>query len=118
MSSPARLRLVVEAQGPVTTAHFEGQDIVLGEEAAKEAVEELSSLAGGTVVLSLAGVVYLDSAALGKLVFLQKHLRAAGRSLVLCDLSSAVRDRFAYTRLDKYLDIRPGEPPEAPGPPG
>jgi anti-anti-sigma factor len=115
MSSPAHPRFVIEAQGPVINAHFEGQNIILGEEAATEAVEELSKLAGASVVLNLAGVIYLDSAALGKFVLLQKNLQVAGGRLVLCGLSPAVHDRFAHTRLDQHFDIRPGESPAAPG---
>jgi anti-anti-sigma factor len=107
---PAHVNLVVEGQGPVTAAHFEGRDIVLSEEAAKEAVAELSRLAGATLVLSLAGVVGLDSAALAKLVRLHKDLRAAGGNLVLCGLSPVVYARFAWTGLAKYLDIRPAPP--------
>jgi anti-anti-sigma factor len=110
MPVPAHVSLVVETQGPVTTAHFEGRNFLLGEEAAKEAVAELSKLAGVTLVLNLAGVVGLDSAALGKLVRLHKNLRAMGGGLVLCGLSPAVHDRFARTGLAQYLDIRPAPP--------
>jgi anti-anti-sigma factor len=110
VSVPAHVSLVVETQGPVTAAHFEGRDIVLGEGAAREAVEGLSRLGGATLVLSLAGVIALDSAALAQFVRLRKNLRAAGGGLVLCGLSPAVHDRFARTGLAQYLDIRPAPP--------
>jgi anti-anti-sigma factor len=97
----------------VTVAYFRGQDIKLGIVPAQEMVEELSQLAeraaGGTLVFSLAGVTFLDSSALGKLVGLHKRLKAQGGGLILCDLKPQVYESFIQTRLDKFLDIRPEE---------
>jgi anti-anti-sigma factor len=114
MTSPGpSRRLACEPRGPVTAAYFKGQNIMLGEVPAKEMVEELAQLAArlasGTLVLSLGGVIYLDSSALGKLVGLHKKLKAAGGGLIVCDLAPEVYEAFAQTHLDKFLDLRPKE---------
>jgi anti-sigma B factor antagonist len=114
MSAPVPApRLVVEPRGGVTVAYFRGRDILVGEVPAKEAVEQLAhlgeGLAAGTLVLSLAGVVFLDSSALGKLVRLHKKLQAAGGKFLVCDLAPQVHESFTRTRLDQFLDLRPAE---------
>jgi anti-sigma B factor antagonist len=112
--NPVDCRLEVEVRGQVAAAHFGGRQVVLTEDAAGEVLHQLSEFAeaavGGTLVLSLAGVVYLSSTALGRLVGLSKRLRASGGKLVLCGLSPNIHERFTRTGLHAYLDIRQGEP--------
>jgi anti-sigma B factor antagonist len=106
-------RLIVEPRGDVMAAYFRGQQILLGEVPAKEAVQDLAGLAerlaGGTLVLSLAGVTFLDSSALGKLVRVHKKLKAAGGKLVICDVAPQVLEPFRQTHLDRFFDLRPEE---------
>jgi anti-anti-sigma factor len=106
-------RLVMEDRGGIMAAYFTGHNIRLGLVPARGTVEKLSELAsrltGGTLILSLAGVVFLDSSALGKLVGMQKRLKAAGGHFVVCDMTAEVLDAFVQTSLDKFLDLRPKE---------
>jgi anti-sigma B factor antagonist len=111
--------LDVEARGGVTTAAFRGRKVVLNEEAAQAAAGRLFDLAdqiaGRTLVLSLAGVVYLTSTMLGKLMALHKRLRAGGGKLVLCDLRPEVFEVFEVTHLHTVLDIRRADRPAGRG---
>jgi anti-anti-sigma factor len=106
-------RLVVEDRGGITAAYFAGRNVCLGLIPATGTVEQLSKLAegttGGTLILSLDGVVFLDSSALGKFVGLQKRLKAAGGKFIICDMTAEVLDSFVQTGLDKFLDLRPRE---------
>jgi anti-sigma B factor antagonist len=58
----------------------------------------------------LAACEYVDSAGLGTLLALRKHIREAGGSLVLENPSSDVRELFELTRLDTVFEILPRRP--------
>jgi anti-anti-sigma factor len=71
--------------------------------------QELSSLAenggGKHLLLDLEAVEYLDAVALGKLVGLNKRLRAVGGRLTVSNPRPAVREILAATRMDHLFDI-------------
>ncbi len=58
------------------------------------------------MTLDLGAVAALSSAALGKLLVLDRAVRAAGGRLTLANLTAAVRRVFKATRLDAILDVR------------
>jgi anti-anti-sigma factor len=110
MSALAReYRLQVEVQGPVTRVTFvcpdgrlhEGTVQALG----KELLAVAETVAGGTLWLSLAGVVYLTSTTLEVLLSLRRRVRDAGGRLILSDLGPAVQEVFQITRLDKIFEV-------------
>jgi anti-anti-sigma factor len=55
------------------------------------------------LVLNLDGVVYLASAAIGKLVRLMRTVRSAGGRLVLCKVTRTVEDLVRVTHLADVL---------------
>ncbi len=57
------------------------------------------------VVLNLAGVNYLNSSNLAKLLKLRKKLHARKRRLVLCGIDTNVWGVFLVTGLDKVFDF-------------
>ena len=57
-------------------------------------------------VLNLAVVEYVYSVAFGKLVELDKKVRAAGGELRLCNLHPVLREVLRVTQIDLLLDIR------------
>ena len=59
------------------------------------------------VVIDLAGVNFLDSAALATLVKGMKRCREHGGDLYLCAMQQPVRIIFELTRLDKAFKIFP-----------
>ncbi len=65
-------------------------------------------LGSSTLILDLARVDFLTSTALGKLVGLNKRVRAGGGRLVLVNVRDLVREVFAVTCLDRVLDVRKG----------
>jgi len=50
-------------------------------------------------------VEYLSSAALGKLITLQKKAQAAGGWLVLCNVDAKIYEVFKTAKLDRILEI-------------
>lgn len=59
------------------------------------------------MVVCLERVVYLSSAAVGKLITLHRRLHRNEGRLVICGLVNAVRDIFLAGRLDSYFTIAP-----------
>jgi anti-sigma B factor antagonist len=57
------------------------------------------------LVLDFSQVRFLSSAAINKLIVMEKRLRARGGRLRLCSMKPAVRDLFGFTHLDSLFAI-------------
>jgi anti-sigma B factor antagonist len=83
----------------------------LGEDSVHTVGEQLSRLVEGLdhpdVVVDLEEVRFLTSTALGKLLALQKRVRAAGGRLRVTGVTDSVYEVFRVTRLHEVLDVRP-----------
>ncbi len=104
MSKP---RLKVEEQGEVTLISF--LDRRISDERTIQAIaEQLGALVeegNSKLLLNFAGVEYLSSAALGKLINLHKKLGGSEGTLSMCNMVPQVFDVFAITKLDKDFNI-------------
>ena len=58
------------------------------------------------IVLDFTNVEYLSSAALGKLLTMEKKVRAAGGKLRLCSIRADILEVFKITKLDKVFTIK------------
>lgn len=58
------------------------------------------------IILDFANVEYLSSAALGKLITMDKKVKGAGGKLRLCSIRPEIYEVFAITKLNKLFDIR------------
>ena len=109
---PRRRRLEVEDIGDVTVVNFVDRKI-LDEQNIQVIGEQLFSLVDESgrrkVLLNFHNVEYLSSAALGKLITLNKKLTAAGGKLVLCEISPTIYEVFEITKLDKFFTIQKEE---------
>ena len=113
MSSPARRRrLEVEEIGDVTVVNFVDRKI-LDEQNIQIIGEQLFSLVDEEgwrkILLNFGNVEYLSSAALGKLITLNKKLQAVGGRLILCNIDPQIHEVFEITKLDKFFKIRKDE---------
>ena len=61
------------------------------------------------IILDFSNVEYLSSAALGKLITLNKKVRGATGQLALCNIKPEIKEVFSITKLDKVLKIFEGE---------
>jgi anti-sigma B factor antagonist len=58
------------------------------------------------IVLDFSNVEYLSSAALGKLITLDKKVKAIGGKLRFCTIRADILEVFKITRLDKLFTIK------------
>ena len=107
-SQPRRRRLEVEDIGDVTVINFVDRKI-LDEQNIQVIGEQLFSLVDQDgrrkLLLNFGNVEYLSSAALGKLITLNKKLVAVGGRLILCNIDPQIYEVFEITKLDKFFKI-------------
>ena len=109
MASPTRRRrLEVEPIGDVTVVNFVDRKI-LDEQNIQVIGEQLFSLVEEEgmkkILLNFSNVEYLSSAALGKLISLNKKLQGVGGRLILCNIDPQIFEVFEITKLDKFFKI-------------
>ena len=102
-------RLDIDEVSDVTVARFTDKKI-LDESNIQIIGNQLFSLVDEDhrqkIVLDFTNVEYLSSAALGKLITMDKKVKAAGGKLRLCSIRSDILEVFKITRLDKLFTIR------------
>ena len=113
MSSPTRRRrLEVEDIGDVTVVNFTDRKI-LDEQNIQLIGDQLFSLVDEVgrrkLLLNFVNVEYLSSAALAKLITLNKKLQQAGGRLIMCNIDPQIYEVFEITKLSKLFNIYPGE---------
>lgn len=74
----------------------------------KDRVGQLIENGHCRIVLSLAGVDFVDSSGLGAIVSCLKKLGPAG-DLVICEVADGVQQMFKLTRMDRVFRILPTE---------
>jgi anti-sigma B factor antagonist len=111
-SQPRRRRLEVVPIGDVTVVNFVDRKI-LDEQNIQIIGEQLFSLVDEQglkkILLNFGNVEYLSSAALGKLITLNKKVQAAGGRLILCNIDPQIHEVFEITKLDKFFKIEKEE---------
>lgn len=107
-----RRRLEVEEVGDVTVVSFTDRKI-LDEQNIQLIGEQLFSLVDEShrkkVLLNFANVDYLSSAALGKLITMNKKTQGIGGKLVLCNIAPQIYEVFEITKLNKIFNIQKEE---------
>jgi anti-sigma B factor antagonist len=111
-SQPRRRRLEVEDIGDVNVVNFTDRKI-LDEQNIQLIGEQLFSLVDESgrkkILLNFGNVEYLSSAALGKLITLNKKLQGAGGKLILCNIDPQIYEVFEITKLNKLFNIKAEE---------
>ncbi|MHC4406231.1 MAG: STAS domain-containing protein [Planctomycetota bacterium] len=105
-------RLDVSEVGDVTVVHFRDQRIIEDisiQEMGQELFHLVESEGRSKLVLNFSSVGFLSSAALGKLITLDKKVKAKGGKLKLCSIRPEIYEVFAITRLDRLFDIKNDE---------
>ena len=105
----AHQRLEVSEVGEVTVVRFVDRKI-LDESALQEVGQELFALVEKDnrqcLLLKFSGVEFLSSAALGKLITLDKKVKSHGGKLKLSAIRPEIFEVFAITKLNKLFDIK------------
>lgn len=107
--STSHRRLDIEEVGDVTIARFIDKKI-LDETNIQVIGNQLFGLvdedARKKIVLDFTNVEYLSSAALGKLITMDKKVKGAKGKLRLCCIRPEIYEVFAITKLNKLFDIQ------------
>lgn len=107
-----RRRIVVSKYGELAAVRFSDKKIVDSANI-EEMGEEMTSLVDTEkmkhVLLNFDGVDFLSSAALNKLILMDKKVKQVGGILRLCNLKAEIMEVFTITRLNRVFDIRKTE---------
>ena len=102
-------RIVVTNTNGVAIVSFNDKKI-LDEASIQELGAELFGLveeqAGGGILLNFDNVEFLSSAALGKLITLDRKVKASKGRLRMCNIRPEIFEVFQITKLNKVFDIR------------
>jgi len=105
-------RIGVTNNGDVAVVAFNDKKI-LDEASIQELGSELFGLVeqqqGKGILLDFANVEFLSSAALGKLITLDRKVKAAKGRLKMCNIRPEIFEVFQITKLNKVFDIRKDE---------
>jgi anti-sigma B factor antagonist len=105
-------RLNVAQVGEVTVVRFVDRRI-LDEANIQEMGQELFQLVEEQgkkqILLNFSGVEFLSSAALGKLITLDKRVKSHSGKLMLSNIRPEIYEVFKITRLNTTLDIKDDE---------
>ena len=105
-------RLKIRERGDVTVVSFMDRKILDEsniEEIGRELLEMVQSRPGIKMMLDFENVQYLSSAALGKLITLNKRVAEKAGQLVLCSIKPQIYEVFQITKLNKIFDIAEDE---------
>ena len=106
--SQGRRRIEVEDVGDVAVVKFLDKRI-LDEQNIQLIGEQLFSLVDDQgkrkILLDFSSVEYLSSAALGKLITLNKRVKGASGQLRLCNIKPEIYEVFEITKLNKVFKI-------------
>jgi len=106
----ATQRIDVTKTGDVSVVTFRDRKI-LDESAIQEMGAELFALVEldnrKTILLDFAGVEFLSSAALGKLITFDRKVKTSKGRLKMCGVAPGILEVFQVTKLNKVFDIRP-----------
>ena len=109
---PEYRRLELKEIGDVTAVRFRDQKI-LDDLNIQELGQELFQLVEQEhckkLLLDFSAVEFLSSAALGKLITLDKKMKGARGTLKLCHIQPEIYEVFAITKLNRLFDIRQDE---------
>jgi anti-sigma B factor antagonist len=104
--------LDVSEVGKVTVVRFRDRKIVEDVnilELGQELFQLVERDNRDTLLLNFSTVEFLSSAALGKLITLEKKMKAHGGTLKLCNIRAEIYEVFAITKLNRMFDIKDDE---------
>jgi anti-sigma B factor antagonist len=105
-------RLDVSEVGDVTVVRFRDHKIIEDvniQELGQEMFRLVEADGRQRLLLDFSSVDFLSSAALGKLITLDKKMKAHGGALKLSNIRAEIYEVFAITKLNRLFDIRKDE---------
>ncbi|MEN6459215.1 MAG: STAS domain-containing protein [Thermoguttaceae bacterium] len=112
MTTAAYRHLDVSQVGDVTVVRFLDRKIIEDvniQELGQEMFRLVEAEGRERLLLDFSSVDFLSSAALGKLITLDKKMKAHGGTLKLASIRPEIYEVFAITKLNRLFDIRRDE---------
>lgn len=109
---PDYRRLETNQVGDVTVIRFRDRKIVEDlsiQELGQEMFQLVETENRGKLLLNFSTVDFLSSAALGKLITLDKKMKAHGGTLKFSNIKPEIFEVFCITKLDRLFDIKDDE---------
>jgi anti-sigma B factor antagonist len=109
---PEYRRLHVSEVGDVTVVRFRDNKIIEDiniQELGQELFQLIEAENRKKLLLNFASVDFLSSAALGKLITLDKKVKTNGGLLKLSNIRPEIYEVFAITKLNRLFDIKDDE---------
>ena len=106
------LRLDINEVGDVTVVRFRDHKIVEDiniQQLGQEMFRLIEVDGRDKLLLNFSAVDFLSSAALGKLITLDKKMKAHGGALKLSNIRPEIYEVFAITKLNRLFDIKDDE---------
>ncbi|QDV24996.1 STAS domain-containing protein [Aureliella helgolandensis] len=107
-----RQRIAVQIIGEMAVVRFADKKIIDSSNIEDMGDEMLSIVTGDHikhVLLNFDGVEFMSSAALNKLINMDREVKKVGGVLRLCNLRAEILEVFTLTRLNRVFDIRKTE---------
>jgi anti-sigma B factor antagonist len=105
-------RIDISEVGDVSVVHFRDRKIVEDiniQQLGQELFQLVEADNRDKLLLNFSLVDFLSSAALGKLITLDKKLKAHGGTMKLSNIRPEIYEVFAITKLNRLFDIRKDE---------
>ena len=105
-------RVEIREVGDVTVVRFRDHKIIEDisiQELGQELFQLVEKDHRKKLLLNFTGVDFLSSAALGKLITLDKKVKAAEGALKLCAIRPEIYEVFAITKLNRLFEIKDEE---------
>lgn len=105
-------RVEVNEVGEITVVGFRDQKIIEDlsiQELGQELFQLVEADQRKKILLNFSSVDFLSSAALGKLITLDKKVKANKGVLKLCNIRAEIYEVFAITKLNRLFDIKDDE---------
>jgi anti-sigma B factor antagonist len=105
-------RVEIREVGDVTVVRFRDHKIIEDisiQELGQELFQLVEKDQRKKLLLNFSGVDFLSSAALGKLITLDKKMKAAQGVLKFCAIRPEIYEVFAITKLNRLFDIKDEE---------
>ena len=105
-------RIEVNEVGDVTVVRFRDRKIIEDiniQELGQELFQLVDQEHLRRLLLNFSSVEFLSSSALGKLITLEKKVKAAGGDLKLSNIRPEIYEVFTITKLNRLFDIRDDE---------
>jgi anti-sigma B factor antagonist len=103
---------VINEVGDVTVVHFRDNRITDDlniQELGQELFHLVEAEKRKKLVLNFAAVDFLSSAALGKLITLERKVKSHNGQMKLCSIRPQIHEVFLITKLNRLFDIRNDE---------